>query len=379
MTPLDIFKTVATDVNNQYLTDFKKAGGKIIGYQCSFLPLREIYHAVGMTGLRLRANEAKETTIGDTYYGPVVCSFPKCMLQMAGEGKYNLLDGLIISTGCDAMRRMYDCWRKAAEEYPGILPDFFYLLGIPHKSLEFSRKWFEDEIRLHIKNLEDHFSVTVTDEALKNAIRTFNAARKALQELDRIRQQPRTPVSGSDALAVLIAGGSMPMGDFLPLLQDLLTGLKESKEGLPGKRVMLVGSVNDDIDFVRSIEEEGCLVVADTVCFGSRFFENMVAEDGDPVAALSRTYLDDVKCPRMIGQYEARLAYMMEKAKKAAVDGIIFQNIRFCDLHGSENSVLAREFEAAGFPCLLIERDYGSKMETGRIKMRVEAFLRRLR
>ncbi len=378
MNPLEIFKTVATDVNNKYLTDFKQAGGKIIGYQCSFLPLGEIYHSVGMTGIRLRANEAQETTIGDTYYGPVICSYPKCMLQMAGEGKYNLLDGLIISTGCDAMRRMYDCWRKAAEEYEGILPDFFYLLGIPHKSLDFSQKWFEDEIRLHIKNLEDYFKVTVTEESLRQSITAFNAARQAMQRLDQIRRQPETPISGGDALAVMIAGSSMPMDDYLPLLQELVAELKDNPENLPGKRIMLVGSVNDDINFVNTIEEEGCLVVADTLCFGSRFFENKVDEDGDPVAALSRSYLDDVKCPRMIGQYEARLAYMMEKAEKAGVEGIIFQNIRFCDLHGSENSVLAKAFEAAGFPCLLIERDYGSQMETGRIKMRVEAFLRRL-
>ncbi len=379
MNPLETFKAVATDVNNRYLTEFKQAGGKIIGYHCSFLPLGEIYHAAGMLGLRLRANEAQETTIGDTYYGPVICSFPKCMLQMAGEGKYGLLDGLITSTGCDAMRRMYDCWRKAAEEYQGILPDFFHLLGIPHKSLAFNHQWFEEELREHIRALENHFNVKVTNEALSDSIRRFNAVRDNMRELDRLRRQQQVPLSGADALAVMIAAASMPIDDYQPLLEALLAELRENTEGLTGKRIMLVGSVNDDIHFVQSIEEEGCLVVADTLCFGSRFFENRISEEGDPVAALSRGYLDDVKCPRMIGQYEARRDYMMNKAQEAEVEGIILQNIRFCDLHGSENSVLAKEFEAAGLPCLHMERDYGSRMETGRIKMRVEAFLRRLR
>ena len=378
MKPLEIFKNVATDVNNSYLKNFKENGGKIIGYTCAFLPVGEIYHAAGMMGLRLHANEAQETTIGDTYYGAVICSFPKCMLQMAGEGKYNLLDGLVISTGCDAMRRMHDCWRKASEEYEGILPDFFEMVGIPHKTPDFSQDWFVEEIKMHIKQLEDHFKVKITDDNLRQSILLFNKARNMLQELDDLRHQEQAPISGADVLAVSISACSMPMDAFVIVLQELLDDLKKVKEGLPGKRVMLVGSVNDNFTFLEAIEEEGCVVVADTLCFGSRFFENKISTEGDPIKALGRGYLDDVKCPRMIGQYKARRDYMMDKAKKAKVDGIILQNIRFCDLHGSENSILAKEFEESGVPCLDIEIDYGSHLETGRIKMRVDAFLRRI-
>lgn len=379
MNALDKLKEAATIADNSYIQKFKESSGKVIGYQCSFLPLGEIYHAAGMMGFRLRANEAKATTIGDTYYGAVICSYPKCMLHMAGEGKYNFLDGLVTSTGCDAMRRMYDCWRKADEEYTGILPDFFEMLAIPHKSLDFNQEWFIEEIGIHIKKIEEYFGVKITEESIAKSVVTFNKARKLLKELDTLRIGKDMPISGADVLAIHLASCGMPIDDFIPLVEEVISDIKKEKNVHEGKRIMLVGSVNDDIGFVKSIEDEGCVIIADTLCFGSRFYENNISENGNPVEALAIGYLDDVKCPRMIGAFKERRQYMMDKAKKAEIDGVLFQNIRFCDLHGSENGVLERDFENIGMPCIGIERDYGANMDSGRVKMRVDAFLRRIK
>ena len=378
METLAIFKEVATNVNNTYIKNFKNNGGKIIGYNCSFLPVGEIYDSASMLGFRLRANEAESTTIGDAYYGAVICGFPKRMLQMAADGKYGFLDGLVTSTGCDAMRRIYDCWEKAAEDGNAMLPSFFRLFGIPHKSLDFNREWFQAEIRDHIRDLEEHFSVDITEEKLNRSIKKFNKARGLLQELDRLRQTNNPPISGAAALAVMISSTGMPMDDYIILLTTLLGELKENRSTVSKKRLMIVGSVNDDIAFIKSMEEEGCIVVADALCFGSRFFENYISENGNPIQALARGYLDDVKCPRMIGQYKARRSYIIEKATTANVDGVILQNIKFCDLHGSENGVLEKDLEKRGLPCLVLEREYKSSSDTGRLKMRIDAFLRRI-
>jgi benzoyl-CoA reductase/2-hydroxyglutaryl-CoA dehydratase subunit BcrC/BadD/HgdB len=80
----------------------------------------------------------------------------------------------------------------------------------------------------------------------------------------------------------------------------------------------------------------------------------------------------------MFGYYKDRLSYLMEKTKEAKVDGVILQNIRFCDLHGSENGIFERDLEASGIPCMRMEREYGPLVETGRIKMRVDAFMERI-
>jgi Benzoyl-CoA reductase/2-hydroxyglutaryl-CoA dehydratase subunit, BcrC/BadD/HgdB len=56
----------------------------------------------------------------------------------------------------------------------------------------------------------------------------------------------------------------------------------------------------------------------------------------------------------------------------------VLQNIRFCDLHASENGLLERELEKEGIPCIRLEREYGSQTDTGRLRMRMDAFLERI-
>ena len=109
-----------------------------------------------------------------------------------------------------------------------------------------------------------------------------------------------------------------------------------------------------------------------------RFAGRAIDTDGDPVAALARGYLERSICPRMFGQYRQRLAAVLETVTNAGIDAVVLQNIRFCDLHGSENSLFERDLEARGIPCLKIEREYGPLVEKGRIRMRLDAFLERI-
>ena len=119
-------------------------------------------------------------------------------------------------------------------------------------------------------------------------------------------------------------------------------------------------------------------MVAENLCFGVRYEGCEIDETGDPIEALARGYLGESTCPRMYGQYKERLAIIQDTVTRAGVEGVVLQNIRFCDLHGSENSLFERDLEAMGIPCMKIEREYGPLVETGRIKMRIDAFLERI-
>jgi benzoyl-CoA reductase subunit C len=368
----------ATVLYNSKVKKWKDNGNKVVGYTCSYLP-DEIFHAAGILTYRLRGTEAGDTTIGDTYFGPFICSLPKCLLQLAGEGKYDFLDGAIIIPGCDSMRRLDECWRKAGEDYSGAAPDFFFYYGVPHKTADFSLKWFIDETRRLISEAEEHFSVKITDEKLRDAIKIYNKGRTLIHKFDEIRMQEKSVISGSDSLAVILAGTAMPREDYNSLLEDLISELEKKKKKIAGrKRLMLVGSANDDIELVKLIEGESAIVIADNLCFGSRTYVDLVEEKGDPVEALAERYLNHNDCPRMFGDYKKRLNVLKEKIERGGIEGVVLQNIRFCDLHGSENGIFERDLEAIGVPCIRIEREYGPLVESGRIKMRIDAFLERV-
>lgn len=376
---IDEIIDVATNVENRSIKGWKDKGKKVVGYTCSFVPA-EILYAADILPVRLRGIETESMEIGDAYFGPYICSYPKCILQSAGTGMFSFLDGAIVTTGCDAMRRLDDCWRKAGEDHEGVIPSFFFFIGIPHKVEPYSIEWFVDEMKRLITGVEEHFDVKITDDKLKSAIHEYNKGRRLLSKLEDFRAGDDVLLSGEDAFAVAIAGTVMPPKEYNRLLEELVSEMRKREESLSvgKKRLMVIGSVSDDISLIRLIENSGAIVVAENLCFGLRHARDEVSEKGDPVDSLVERYLSESLCPRMYGYYKHRFAILKERIEKARVDGVIMQHIRFCDLHGSENSLMERDLEALGIPCLRIEREYGPLVDTGRIKMRLEAFLERI-
>lgn len=372
------WKEIVTTNENAYVKKWKESGKAVIGYPCTYVP-DEIIYAADILPYRLRGTGTTSSSIGDAYFGPVICSFPKCVLQLAGEGKFNFLDGAIIVPGCDSMRRLDECWRKAGDDYPGTVPGFFHYFGVPHKVTDYSLKWSHEEALKLKQKIEEHFGVKITDEALKSAIRVYNESRRLLIQLDKLRAGDDLVITGEDALAVIMAASAMPRDEYNKLLRKTLAQMEDLKTPIAGrKRLMLVGSVNDDLEFMKVIEDCGAVIVADTLCFGSRSYSDLTEEDGDPLFALTKRYLNHAYCPRMFGYYKERLKNIMDRAREAKVDGIILQNIRFCDLHGSENGIFERDLEKEGIPCMRMEREYGPLTESGRVKMRIDAFLERI-
>ncbi|MBU1172866.1 MAG: 2-hydroxyacyl-CoA dehydratase family protein [Proteobacteria bacterium] len=377
---MDAFYEAASKIDSQPIRSWKERGGKIVGYTCSYVP-SEIFHAADILPVRLRGIETESMEIADAYFGPYICTFPKCILQLAGKGKYTFMDGVIITPGCDSMRRLDECWRKAGDTHPGIVPDFFYYFDVPHKTTEHGIQWFMEEINHMISALENQFNVSITPEKLQSSIREFNRGRKLLQELEDMRAKTDIVISGTDAYAVTMAGTVMHRNEFTVLLENLVKELKQKKAAKNDKRkrIMVIGSISDDISLIQLVEKENeAVVVAENLCFGVRYEGAEISENDDAVSALAHAYLGESKCPRMYGKYKERLASLKQIIDRTHIDGVIMQNVRFCDLHGSENGLFERDLEKEGIPCLRIEREYGPLVETGRLKMRIDAFFERL-
>ena len=377
---MKFFKDVEKSIQSAPLKEWVKSGKKVVGYTCSFMP-PEIYHAVDILPYRFRGIETESMEFGDAYYGPFACSFPKCLLQLIGEGKYNFIDGAVLTSGCDSMRRLDDNWRAAGKEHDSIIPDFLHYFDLPYKTAPHSLDWFVEEIRKLIKVTEAHFNVSITDDKIKKSIEVYNEGRRMLGELEQFRNGDKILISGADVYSVFVASTVLPRNQFNQELKKLITGLKKKKKSLlngDGKRIMVSGSICDDRDLIDLIEEDGSIVVAENICFGIRGARDQVSLDGDPAVALTKRYMDDSVCPRFMLAYKTRRDYLKEKAKNAKADGVIFQNIRFCDLHGSENSLLERDFDNIGIPAMRLEREHGPMSDTGRMRMRIEAFLEKI-
>jgi benzoyl-CoA reductase/2-hydroxyglutaryl-CoA dehydratase subunit BcrC/BadD/HgdB len=134
----------------------------------------------------------------------------------------------------------------------------------------------------------------------------------------------------------------------------------------------------DDPELIANVEDLGAIVVTDALCFGAKNFWDLTDETGDVFENLIDRYYEHPPCPRMIGAYSKRLAFLRDQIERAQVKGAILQHIKFCDLHGTDNALLKKDLEKEGIPIMQLERQYGPLADAGRIRTRVQAFLERI-
>ena len=361
----------STDIYTEYVRDFKEKGGKVLGYACVATPV-EIIEAAGILPYRIKAFGHPDTEMGDAYLARFNCRFCRSCLQLGLDGTYDFLDGMIETNGCDHLRGMFENWQYV-KNY-----DFFHYLRVPHFMREDSLDYFAEELELMRRDISEHFEVEISDEGLRRAIDAQDRVQARLKQLYALREKAPPAVTGAEVMQVICTGSSMLGEDFVKFLDEYLAEKRDASVPAYKARIIIMGSATDEVGLIADIEDAGALIAADALCYGSRAFWNREGESGDPMRLLAERYLGHLFCPRMFTDYDRRIAYILDTARRAGVDGAIITYNKFCDLHGVEAVSQRADLEKAGFPVLVLEKDYGSKADTGRIKTRVQAFLERL-
>jgi len=377
MTVLQELAKLSDTLINPYMERWKKKGGKIIGYHGIYVP-EEVIHAAGMLPYRLRATGSTSSELGDVYASSTTCTYCRHCLDQAMRGEYKFLDGFVSFHGCDHLSRSFDAWRYGKVPTP-YSPFYLRFLDIPFKINARSVKWMQVQVERFKRSLEEHFGLTITDDALRQSIKTYNEQRKLLRSLYEMRKKEKPPVTGAEVLALVIASTSMPVEEFNEQFKKVLAEVN-GRDGFKDyrARLLLVGGTLEDPEYIRTIEELGGLVVIDALCVGIRHFWDLVDEDSEPTAALAKRYLDrSISCPRMV-DYERRLKFVSDLAREFNTDGIIVQRMKMCDNWGCDSAMIKQQARKEGMPCLILEREY-LMSGVGQMRTRVQAFLETIR
>lgn len=368
----DRIEEAVRTLENPEIAAFRQGGGRALGFFCSYVP-EELLNVDGLASFRMRALGCPATELADSYMGLFNCSYTRHCLERGLEGDYGFLDGFVFVPGCDHMRRLYDNWAHFLD------PPFLALVDVPHLRDEDAVKWYRDEIEMLWNKLSDRFSLPQGYEAAWEGIRKTNQARQLLADIDKQRWKETPRLSGREMQQISLFTASVPKERATPVLEDLLANLAgRSLEAPYRARVLVVGAHLDDAGFIDVLEETGALVVRDAYCCGLRDQLGLVqadgGEEGDPFLAIARRYLDRLSCPRMYGDYPRRLEQIVRMAEEARVDGIILEQLKFCETWGIDGNVLQEDLKARGFSVLRLEREYLLSAK-GQMRTRVQAFL----
>jgi benzoyl-CoA reductase/2-hydroxyglutaryl-CoA dehydratase subunit BcrC/BadD/HgdB len=289
-------------------------------------------------------------------------------------GRLDSLSGAVFPHTCDTIQRLSDIWRLNTG-FP-----FFADVVLPVKlNSQSAREYFEAVLRKFRADLEAGFDITITDEALAVSIKLYNIIRSYLRKIWEIHAARPWLISGSDLNRVAMASMILERETAAAMLADLADGLGrlQAQEGKPRRRVMLVGSLCCQPDIYSILERSGADVVWDDLCTGSRYFEGLVAEGGDPVAAIAERYYSRVICPAKHSSVTARAENIVSAVREHRIDGVIFLMLKFCDPHAFDYPDIKGFLDAQGIPSMLLEIEGGLPPE-GALTTRFETFIEML-
>ena len=355
---------------------------KVIGYLCIY-PVVEMMTALDLVPYRIFGDMKEPITKADTYIPTVVCPFLRSLLDLGLKGKYNFLDGVVMTHVCDVGARIPSIWNTTVQT------PYSYFIDTPHTVHDAAQKHHKELLKDFRKSLESFTGKELSSGRLKEAIEAHNQQRALVRELYYLRKPDPPLISGTETLQVMVALMSLPIEEGSKLLREVINEVKKRRDGPPKKpaRLLVWGSIIDNTALIEMIESLDANVVMDDTCVGSRAYFADVKLTNDPLDGLAYHYLVDIKCPRTFRQstpvvtskdymtnLESRLSYLGDFAKEWKANGVILQSLRYCDTHGYEVPGVKDYLNSVGLPSIYLEHDY-SEAALAPLRTRVQGFL----
>jgi len=362
----DLLESPLNDLVAQAVDD-----GRIpIGYSCSFVP-EAFLMADRLFPVRLHAPEITGTEIADIYLSNFICTYCRSLLEFAMDDRFDLVQGWVFVPSCVHMQRLFDNLEYLKK------PAFSHILDVPRKITDATIAWQAEELKILAGKLSAHFGVDMSDDALKKAITEWNQFTEVIRAIGDLRKRPVPLITGTEFHRLLMAALVSPKDLILPQILDFKKEV-EQRDGVGNfrSRLMVMGSHLQDPEFIRVIESQGGLVVADLFCTGSipGFLPIDMNISGDPIRTLAEHSLKKTMCPRMMEDFDRRLKIVIDTVKEYRVDGVVIEIIKFCDLWGVDSMPMVSALRKEGIPVLKLEREYSLGGE-GQLRTRVQAFI----
>ena len=359
------------------IIDSKNKGAKFIGTFCIYVP-EEIVLALDAIPVALCGGTSLSIPYAEKTFPRNICPLVKSTLGLAFSKTCPyapIKDMAVGETTCDAKKKTWDVLSKKVN---------FHVMEVPQNKEAKDKELWHGEV-LNFKNrLEELTGKKLETKKLSKTIQLMNRKRRAIANLYSFRKGSSIPVSGMDSLVVMQAALNDDPERFCQKLEQLNEELKRrikdgaSVAGKKAKRVMISGcpSVMGNWKLHHLIESAGAVIVCDETCTGTRYFENLVAEENGnlerQLKAISDRYLE-ISCS-CFSPNEQRMSNVLRLAKEYRVDGVVQYILQYCHTYNVEAINIASALKNEGIPNIKIETDYSDE-DVGQLKTRLEAFL----
>jgi benzoyl-CoA reductase/2-hydroxyglutaryl-CoA dehydratase subunit BcrC/BadD/HgdB len=357
----------------RYAQEAKAKGKHIVGITCEYTP-RELIMAADGVPVCLCGGSAEMIPPAEEHLPANLCPLIKSTYGYSVTKSNPFLEMaelIVAETTCDGKKKMYEL---LAETRP------VYVLELPQKSSDADafEHWVK-ELRKLKAELEKRFGVSITDERIRQAIRTMNEERKLRRQLAELMKADQPPLTGRQLLDFksIISGIDSDLHQYAQAID--LFRKNQSAATHQSVRVLMTGvpTVHGAERVLDLIETSGGCVVCTDNCTGLKPIREDVHESAaDPIRALAEKY---VRIPCSVMTPNTRrmewLRDMVSDYRPQCIVDLIWQACLTYDVESHQIRRLAQEL---GLPYLRIETDY-SPSDSARIALRIEALFETVR
>ncbi len=383
LSQLYYFEKLLEEANNDLVREGVAAGLHPIGSVCSLIP-EPLLNLPGCFSVRLRAPRTGSIDIGTYYMSSLLCECCRAILERAVEGGYQFLDCVIAPDACSQMNRCVE----NIEHLKCVDKEGFFVsyCDAPMKSDDTALRHYVRQMQAHVlAPLQEKFGVDISDESLRKAVGQHNQICSLLQEISEYRKEEDPRITGYEFAVLCTASYCCPKALLIDRLASVAEELRTREaDPKPAFRVKVVvaGSEIDDPGLIRLMEETGARVVADRFCFGSLPERVPIRLDDtqDVLTQVCRHYLTMGKCPRYMNAQKVseRQDYVRQLVQEYRADGVIYQQMKFCDYWGYERAYASKNMrEKYGVTKHSIDRPYVTG-NSGQLRTRFQAFVESL-
>ena len=377
------FENLLDNADNELVEQAKAEGKLAIGYTCFHIP-EVLLNVPGCFSVRLRAPRTGSIDIATYYMSNYTCEFARSLVERGIEGGFNFLDGLAGVDACSMMNRFYEHFEllKMNEK-----PNFFVThTDMPYKIEDYSVRHYVKQMRIRLLDvMTKNYGVDTSDAAIRKAVAEHNEVCRIISEIGAMRKADNPVITGYEFHVLNLVSYTCPKYLILPYLRETLAELRERKpDPKPWyrARVAMVGSEIDDPSLTKMLEDCGAMVVVDRYCYGSTPGREVIELNDDEPALeqICRHYMKVSECARYIAdeKVQQRRDTADRLAREYNADGIIYEQMKFCDFWGFERALVSYIMSTEmGWPVLSIDRPYNAK-SSGQLRTRFQAFVESL-
>jgi benzoyl-CoA reductase subunit C len=304
---------------------------KAIGYMPVYVP-RELVHAAGMLPVGiLGGGDQLEVIQGDAYYQSYICRIPRSTIELGLTGRLDCLDGVLFPSICDVIRNLSGMWQILFKD------KYVRYFDVPQNYEDaIGGTFYVHELEALRDDLGRLRGAPITDAELNASIAVYNDNRRAIQDLYAYRATKPWQAPTSEVYLVLRAGMVLPPEEHTQLVRDYLV----AADAMPrprrdNARVVLTGAFCEQppLGLIKSIEMAGCYIVDDDFMLVTRWLQDEVPANANPLDELSKAFLH--RSASTAAKYDTKReekgVFLLKQIDTRGAEGVIFAAPSFCD------------------------------------------------